>query len=151
MIKAVIFDCDGTLMNTEGRTPTVYAGIPELLQRLQENEFELYVWTGRDKPSLQRFLQQCGLAKYFLDIRCSGDCSPKPHPDGLRQMLDGKLPAQCVVIGDSWADMKGADNFGAHGIGALWNKSVDPETLKEYGARALVSTPALCYDVILSF
>lgn len=151
MIKAVIFDCDGTLLNNSGKRPAVYPGIPELLRRLHDNEFELFVWTGRDSPSLNQFLREFQLGKYFLDIRCSGDCSPKPHPEGLRQMLQGKTPSQCVVIGDSWADMKGAENFGAHSIGALWSPEANRALLTEFGAKALVQTPPLCYDVILSF
>lgn len=151
MIKYVIFDCDGTLLNPAGMKAQAYPGILELLQRLSLNEFELFVWTGRDAPSLHKFLQSQHLAKYFRDQRAAGECAPKPHPDGLRQMLPGVDPSQCVVIGDSWADMKGARNFGAKSIGALWHKGTDAEALKEFGATALVSTPADCYDVILSF
>jgi len=150
VIRAVIFDCDGTLMNVESGSPTVYPGIPELLQRLEENEFQLYIWTGRDSASLQKFLLHFSLAKYFTDIRTANDSAPKPHPEGLRQMLKGINPSQCVVIGDSWADMKGATNFGAHGIGALWNKGAHGETLTEFGAKTLVSSPLDCYTVILS-
>lgn len=151
MIKAVIFDCDGTLMDTDGRVPMVYAGIPELLKRLHENEFELYVWTGRDPASLSKFLQQFQLAKYFTETKGAGECSPKPHPEGLRQMLSHRRPSECVVIGDSWADMKGAVNFGAYGIGALWNSGAHSETLNEFGAKKLVAQPVDCYDLILSF
>ena len=149
MIKAVIFDCDGTILNPQGHGP--YPGIPELLQRLKENEFDLYIWTGRDGPSLSLFLQKFGLSKYFQDTRSAGECLPKPHPEGLRQMLGEMGPSQCVVIGDSWADMKGAQNFGAYGIGALWGSGAKVETLIEFGSQALVSSPMDCYDVILSF
>lgn len=148
MIKAVIFDCDGTILNPQGGVP--YPGIPELLQRLEENEFDLYVWTGRDGPSLSLFLQKFGLSKYFKDTRTAGECLPKPHPEGLRQMLGEMEPSQCVVIGDSWADMKGAKNFGAHGIGAVWSSHAQEETLKEFGAQVLATRPMDCHDLILS-
>ena len=149
MIKAVIFDCDGTIMNTESGRPSLYPGMLELLQRLAENEFELFIWTGRDAPSLNQFLREFQIGKYFSDIRCAGDCASKPQPDGLVQMLAHLKPHECVVIGDSWADMAGAKTFGAFGIAALWNTQVSRAHLMEAGATTSAVKPPDCYDVIL--
>ncbi len=50
-MKAVVFDCDGTLLDMQkGGKP--FKGIVELLQKLQEQDFKLYVWTARDRLSL---------------------------------------------------------------------------------------------------
>lgn len=151
MHKAVVFDCDGTLLDTSGSKFRAYAGIPELLHRLKQQDYGLFVWTGRDRPSTEKYLQEFGLRRFFEDIRCAGDCAPKPHVEGLKQLLGHFDPSRCVVIGDSWADMKGAKLFGAFALGAVWNKQASPEALTEFGAEVLVSQPSDCYDVILRF
>ncbi len=144
----VVFDCDGTLLNMEqGGVP--FEGIPELLHRLTQLEVELYLWTARDRASLMRYLQAKNLLRYFKDIRTSGEAAPKPYPEALQSMLKGIDPSMCAMIGDSWADMRGAKTFGCHAIGALWDKSADRENLKEFGADVLVSTPSECYDALL--
>lgn len=146
-LRHVIFDCDGTLLNVEqGGTP--YAGIPELLQKLMNAEFQIYVWTGRDRPSTLKLLEKNNLMRYVHDLRTSPEVAPKPYPQGLQEMLQGVDPKNCVMIGDSWADMKGGSLFGCHVIGAVWSSRADRAALKEFGAQVLVSSPAECYDAI---
>ncbi len=147
-LRHIVFDCDGTLLNMEqGGIP--FTGIPELLQKLVNEEFQLYIWTGRDRPSTLKLLEKNHLMRYIHDLRTSPEVAPKPYPQGLQEMLSGIDPKNCVMIGDSWADMKGAQLFGCHALGAAWDKKVDRAALKEFGAQTLVSSPGECYDAIL--
>ena len=146
--RHVVFDCDGTLLNIEqGGKP--YEGIPELLHRLNQLDIQLSVWTGRDRPSTLRLLQEHGLLRFFADIRSASDTTAKPHPQGLKELLLDVLPASSAVVGDTWADMRGAKLHGSWAVGALWNSQASREALEEFGADALVSTPAECYDALL--
>ncbi len=144
----VVFDCDGTLLDAE-RGIASFAGIAELVSKLHQGGHTLYVWTGRDPRSTQAVLKQLELASYFHDTRSAGECAGKPDPEGLQQMLTNVPPSQCVVIGDSWADMAGARQFGAWAIAALWDKRADGEVLRSFGAHALAETPAQCYAHVL--
>ena len=146
--RHIVFDCDGTLLNTHGRGQP-YDGIPELLHRLVAADYQLYVWTGRDRASTLRLLQEHNLLRYFQDIRTASEMTPKPHPQGLQDMLNGVDPSLVAVVGDSWTDMKGARLFGAFALGATWNLQTSQEALIEFGAHALAATPRDCYDTLL--
>lgn len=146
--RHIIFDCDGTLLNTQGQGQP-YDGIPELLHRLVAADCHLYVWTGRDRASTLRMLQEHNLFRYFQDLRTASEMTAKPHPQGLQDMLKGVDPSLCAVVGDSWADMKGARLFGAYALGAVWNPQASTEALTEFGAQALAATPRDCYDTLL--
>jgi len=144
----IVFDCDGTLLNMEqGGTP--FAGIPELLHRLQALDFQLYVWTGRDRASLQRLLTEKNLLRFFVETSAASEAAPKPYPEALQTMLKGVDPQSCVMIGDSWADMKGARLFGCFAIGAIWNSPSGRAALEEFGAHEVVSSPEDCYNAVL--
>ncbi len=149
-MKAVVFDCDGTLLDMQkGGKP--FHGIIELLQKLQDQDFRLFVWTARDRLSLERYLNRENLMRYFDDVRTVSEAPPKPNPEGLAQLL-GKLPAdQAVVIGDSWTDMQGAKLHGCKALGAVWNNISEPEVLSEFGADEIVSHPLDCFELIVQF
>ena len=146
--RHIVFDCDGTLLNTQSQGQP-YDGIPELLHRLLAADYHLYVWTGRDRASTLRLLQEHNLLRYFQDIRTASEMTAKPHPQGLQDMLKGIDPGFVAVIGDSWSDMKGARLFGAFALGATWNVQASSEALLEFGAQALAATPRDCYDTLL--
>lgn len=145
-LRHIVFDCDGTLLNPKDSRP--YPGIPELLHRLS-TEATLSIWTGRDRVSLEKWLAGHGLMRFFEAWRCANETQPKPHPQGLQELLGSFDPAHCAVVGDSWADMKGAKLAGAHAVGVLWGPEANRSVLQEFGADALVSTPEECYTVLL--
>jgi phosphoglycolate phosphatase len=147
MKKHIIFDCDGTLLDTSGFKYKLFPQIKELLEELSIGNC-LYVWTARDRLSTQRILGELGVLKYFDTLCCVDDSIPKPHISGL-QLLVGKTPKHSIcVIGDSSNDMIGAKNFGALAIGAVWNLEAKSQVLKEFGADFIVSHPAECSKLI---
>ena len=143
----IIFDCDGTLLDTSSYPYQVFSGIRELLLELSEFS-HLYVWTARDKVSMNRFLSELGLISFFDEFSNPEDGHPKPHSLGLKQLV-GDAPKDFVfVIGDSSADILGAKNFGVRSIGVIWNKAAKREFLKEAGADFIVSHPSECSKII---
>jgi phosphoglycolate phosphatase len=146
-MKHVIFDCDGTLVDTSGGLYKLYPGIKQLLVARQ-SDCLFYVWTGRGRQSTLRVLEELGIILFFNSFSTPDDGPSKPHIQGLRDLL-GPVPKSSIcVIGDSVNDILGAKNFGVMAIGASWNKAVDPEFLKTAGADFVVSDPMECSKLI---
>ena len=97
----------------------LFPEIKELLQDLSK-EYQLYVWTARDRKSTLYILKDLGVASYFLDFRCVDDCDPKPLPAGLEEMVGDIDKNKVIVIGDSPTDIRGAQSFGVKSIAACW-------------------------------
>lgn len=120
-----------------------FDGIAELLETLQKQGFELYVWTARDRRSTREILMRLNLMKYFLDIRCFDDTTPKPHPAGLEELVPHLLDRkQAAVIGDSTTDMMGAKSFGSYALAAFWDLQVNKDAMKAARPDAILERPA---------
>lgn len=126
----------------------LFYGIKKLLLELAKNEYQLYVWTARDRRSCLKILKELGVLNLFLEIRCLDDCDPKPNPAGLREMLGDIEKAKIVVIGDSMSDIVGAKNFGVNSIAACWASSQIESHLTLYGPEGLAKSPLDCLKII---
>lgn len=146
-LKHVIFDCDGTLVDTSGPKYKLFPGIKELLIA-HSGECLFYVWTARGRSSTLKILDELGIISYFDSFSTPDDAIPKPHIDGLFKLV-GNAPKESVcVIGDSSNDILGAKSFGVLAIGASWNNDVRPGFLTDVGADFIVSHPSECSKLI---
>ncbi|HXH75147.1 MAG TPA: HAD hydrolase-like protein [Bacteriovoracaceae bacterium] len=146
-MKYIIFDCDGTLIDSLSRNYPLFPGVRELIVELaQENK--LYVWTARDRTSTLRILTENGINQYFEALCTVSDAAPKPSVAGLL-MLVGSVPKDSIcVIGDSSNDMLGGKCFGVLSIGAVWNREANATFLKDAGADFIVSHPSECSKLV---
>lgn len=147
MAKHVVFDCDGTLVNTSSYRYLLFPGIKELLADLSA-DCALYVWTARDRLSTERILKEFGVLHYFDSISTPDDALPKPHIEGIKSLVGDYSKSSICMIGDSSADIIGAKNFGVVGIGATWGGHVSAENLMSVGADFIVSDPVDCSKLI---
>jgi phosphoglycolate phosphatase-like HAD superfamily hydrolase len=146
-MKHVIFDCDGTLVDTSSAMYKLFPDVKELLLDLAE-VCALYVWTARGRTSTLRILSGLGIAAFFDAVSTPDDAPPKPNVKGLFDLV-GKTPKAAVcVIGDSGNDMLGAKGFGVLALGATWNRGARTDVLTEAGADFIVSHPADCSNLI---
>ena len=148
-MRLVVFDCDGTLFNTNLVRPAFYPGIKELLLDLAV-DCRLFVWTARGRASTLRILEDNGVKHLFEGISTPDDAPPKPHVGGLVDLLGESAKKNICVIGDSSMDMQGARNFGVLAIGAVWNAGASESYLREAGADFIVSHPSECSTLIRS-
>ena len=117
----IVFDHDGTLVNTCVIPRYVFQGLKELLSELHQKNIPLYVWTARSKESALLSLKEQGIDQYFLDV-CGGQTTaPKPSPAGIEYLVPEVSAENVIVIGDSIGDIIGGKSFGALTIGALWS------------------------------
>lgn len=146
-MKYIVFDCDGTLIDTSTPKYALFPGIRELIVELARDNL-LYVWTARDRTSTLRILQANGIYQYFEALATVSDAPPKPSVLGL-QGLVGKVPKSSVcVIGDSSNDIIGGKSFGVLSIGAVWNRETSASVLKDTGADFIVSHPSECSTLV---
>ncbi len=148
-MRLVVFDCDGTLFNTNLVRPAFYPGIKELLLDLAV-DCRLFVWTARGRASTLRILEDNGVKHLFEAISTPDDAPSKPHVKGLIDLLGDHDKKNICVIGDSSMDMQGARNFGVLAIGAVWNAQASAGNLREAGADFIVSHPSDCSKLIRS-
>lgn len=141
MSKIVVFDHDGTLVNTQGVQKFLFDGMKELLSELKKSDVELFVWTARSRASTIEILKRLGIIGAFSELYCGNDEFPKPDARGLSALLEGHEARDVLIVGDTYIDMIGAKSFGAFAIGALWDEGADAGYLKKYGADALITHP----------
>ena len=84
----------------------------------------LAVVTMRHVPKavVMKELKRFGLAKYFAQVITALDpCSPKPSPQALVECARrlGVKTSECVVVGDSVADVKAGKNAGTQTVAVL--------------------------------
>lgn len=145
MNKHIVFDCDGTLVNTSSYKYELYPGIKDLILSLSAN-YTLHVWTARDRRSTLRLLEELGILPFFEGICAVDDALPKPHISGLQELVHDAQKSMVCVIGDTSNDIIGAKNFGVKSIGALWNGSAGRLVLQESGCDFLASAPSECLE-----
>lgn len=146
-LKHVIFDCDGTLIDTSIPKYKLFPGIKELIQELSK-DCVLYVWTARGRASTLRILEELGVHQYFDSFSTIDDAIPKPHIAGLVDLVGTTSKESICIIGDSSNDMIGAKHFGVLALGAVWNPGASSQILKECGADFIVNHPSDCSKLI---
>ena len=127
----------------EGRVEEpLFEGIPELLDRLEDEGWLLAVATGKSDRGLSLCLDCHGYAERFVSLQTADRHPSKPDPSMVEQaMADaGAAPETTVVIGDTAFDMGMAVNAGVKGIGAAWGYHEAAELLAA-GAVAVANAP----------
>ena len=126
----VIFDHDGTLINTDTPDFKLFPGIKELLVDLEKAGIQMSVWTARSHRSTVESLKNADIARFFLEVYGHDDGMSKPHPMGLSQITNGIERDSVIHIGDSLGDLDGANAFGIAVIAACWNSSNQVDIFK---------------------
>jgi phosphoglycolate phosphatase len=100
----------------------LFAGIRELLARLQSDGHALAVATGKSRLGLNRSLDHSGLRPFFQASRCADECHSKPHPQMLEELLAefGVTAARTLMIGDTSHDLLMAKNAGVDGLAVTY-------------------------------
>lgn len=112
------------------------------LQRLAKRA-ELAIFTGRTRAELDHTLDRFDTRRYFLKIMTVENTSkPKPDPEGLLRILDGRLPSRALYLGDNVDDALAARSADVAFAGVLPRRSVErrirAQRLRELGARTIL-------------
>ncbi|MDT3735643.1 MAG: HAD-IA family hydrolase [Denitratisoma sp.] len=97
---------------------SLFSGAHELVGELHESGCLLGVATGKSRLGLNRALEASGLKGFFHATRCADECSSKPAPDMLLEIMDelGAAPDQTLMVGDTTHDLQMAKNAGVDAL-----------------------------------
>lgn len=101
----------------------VYPGIPELLPRLRDDGYPLYVVTAKPKVYADRIIRHFGLDRYFIEVygpELDGRFDEKRELVGFilhQRRLD---PGRTVMIGDRASDIESGRAYGTRAIGVTY-------------------------------
>ncbi len=100
-----------------------YPGIPALLEALRARGKRLFVLSNKDEADVRKVLEGCFPGFRFDRVRGRLDAFPlKPDPASARDLLrlEGLLPRDVCVVGDSAVDIALAKALGAPSLGCAW-------------------------------
>ena len=100
----------------------LFAGTLEMLSELEGRGHLLAVATGKSRAGLTRALEQTGLKQRFVATRCADQCTPKPAPDMLLELI-GELGVErerTLMIGDTTHDLGMAANAGVPAVAVTY-------------------------------
>jgi phosphoglycolate phosphatase len=96
----------------------LFDGSRELLDALRARGHRLAIATGKSRAGLVRALGHLNLGGIFAATRCADQCSPKPAPDMLIELMDelGTTAERTLMIGDTAHDLVMAANAGVAAV-----------------------------------
>ena len=99
---------------------TLFPGAGELIAELHELGFLLAVATGKSRLGLDRALGATGLGRFFHATRCADECSSKPDPAMLLELMEELAVAapRTLMVGDTTHDLLMARNAGVSALAA---------------------------------
>ncbi len=122
--------------------PHVCEGAKEALMWLKSHNYMIAVVSGIRRTLLETALKQSQLIVY-IDYMLGADDTHKSKPDPEPFLVVAShfqvLPEQCVMIGDSFLDVRGAKKAGMKAIGVLTGFTTKHELLAE-GADVVIDT-----------
>jgi phosphoglycolate phosphatase len=119
----------------------LFPGILELLSNLSAQGVALAVATGKSKFGLTRAMKATGLEQCFKATRCADQCSSKPHPQMLLELMAelGLLATDTLMIGDTTHDLAMAANAKVEAVGVSYGAHTKA-ALKAYAPKSVLDS-----------
>lgn len=127
-----------------------YPGMIDLLNKLKNEGFKLYVATSKLESIALEVLEHFNMTGYFDEIAGSTkDGSREKKDDVIRYLLDkiGEDESDTVMVGDTNFDVLGAAELGIPCIAVTWGFG-DIDEMKKAGAVAIVSSMDELYEAV---
>lgn len=123
-----------------------FPGVPQGLQQLVKDGYQLAIATGRPRRGLDRVLAQAGLHPLFVASRCADEVYSKPHPRMLQEILEETSTSaeQTVMVGDTVYDMQMARSAGVDALAVSYGVHQTERLLQEGAMACVDSFPEVC-------
>ena len=120
-----------------------FFNIVEVLQKLRQRGYKLFVLSNKPQKTLERVLS-IKLKDFVFDRVIGGDKDRKlkPDPESTLKLLEEEniLPKNCYFVGDGETDVLTSINAKTNGIAVLWGYRTK-EVLQNFGAKVFAKTP----------
>jgi len=118
--------------------------LPKAQLRRLSGRAELAIFTGRVRKELDYTLEHCGVREFFGHIVTAEDVfQPKPAPEGLLAILNGRDPAKAIYVGDNVDDALAAQAAAIDFVGVVSREIEGSRAraalLRKLGAKVIVS------------
>ncbi len=137
-----------------------YTGMPELLSKLKDEGFKLYVATSKPEKTAMEVLEHFDMIKYFDEIAGATMDASRERKEDVIQYLINKInegdnssdltmedTGKTVMIGDTSFDVLGASEFDIPTICVSWGFG-DKEDMMKNGALCIVDTMDELYGAL---
>lgn len=110
-LAAMLADYRTIYLGFNHSSTSVYPGVDEALSKLGGRKSTA---TTKGTPTTRLVLELFGLLPYFDHVQGTDGFPSKPQPDVIQKSLDvfQAAPAECLMVGDSPADMEAGRNAG---------------------------------------
>ena len=128
---------------------TPYEGVEELLKKLNDGGYSLYVATSKPETMSVEILEHFGLAKYFkLICGATMDSSRSTKADVIKYLLDKIGDTDCaIMVGDTEFDVIGAAAHGIPTVGVSWGYGKVQDMI-DAGAASIAYTMDELYEYL---
>ena len=118
-----------------------YPGVPELLKKLKEEGYTLYVASSKPEWMCVDILKHFGLAKYFTMICGATMDTSRTNKEAVIEYLiqENGRADNMIMVGDTKFDVLGAKAHGIPCIGVSWGYGTSAQ-MQEAGAVAIADT-----------
>ena len=126
-----------------------YPGIRELLEKLKQEGYRLYVATSKPEDMSIEILDKFGLAPYFEKIcGATRDGVRSEKAEVIAYLLES-IPAfnKAIMVGDTKYDVIGANKHGIPTVGVSWGYGLR-EDMEAAGAAAIANTMDELYTIL---
>ncbi len=134
----------------ERQPAPLFAGIPVLLNQLQQAEIRLTIATGKGRQGLNRAMASSGIEHYFVATSTACESASKPAPEMVFRLCQSVQcsPAETMVIGDAYVDLCMANRAGARAIGVSYGAGTLAE-LQQAQPEAIANSPVQLAELLL--
>jgi phosphoglycolate phosphatase len=118
-IDPMIADYRRIYLGRKHAATRVFPGIPEMLGRLGGRKATA---TTKGTPTTRAVLEQFGLIQHFHHVQGTDGFPAKPEPDVILRSIAalGAKPEDCLLVGDSAADMQAGRRAGVRTCAVGW-------------------------------
>lgn len=127
---------------------TVYPHIPELLKKLKEAGYKVFVCTSKGMPVAVDILTHFSLISLFDGVYgATLDGKVTKKKDIIARCLNENKPDLAFMVGDTYLDVEGANANGIKTIGVSYGYG-DKKKMKGEGAAAFIDDPLELIEII---